>query len=181
MKVNIRRPKKQDIEPLKILFDETIKEIFERENIQEPEMMEEEIKEKYTFLMEDLSSKGKDRYFLLATVDGKIVGTVAWGKSNRLITESTQGRYDDVLEIGTVYVHPKYQKMGIGMKMMQAMYITLLSKGETEFCLDSGYKSAQAIWTKTLGEPARIDENKWGENNHHMIWYKKLEDINISL
>ena len=181
MLVNIRRPHKTDVGHLKELFEETINDIFDREKISDDQLKQGEIDEKMEFLLEDLNSNGKNRYFLVATVDGKIAGTIAVGKSNELITEATKGKLDEVVEIGTVYVHPNYQKLGIGMKMMNAMYITLLREDITEFCMDSGYKSAQAIWTRKIGKPEYVNIDCWGEGNHHMVWHKQLEDIDITL
>lgn len=181
MNIEIRRPKIDDVEELKALFRDTVNEVFDREGIDEPELKKDEINEKQAFLMEDLNSEGKDRYFLIAVVGNEIAGTIAIGPSNSLIHEAVGEKLDEVLEIGTVYVHPNHQKKGIGMKLMNAMYITLMSRGIYEFCLDSGYKSAQKIWTRKIGEPEYIDKDKWGEGNHHMVWHKSLKDIEINL
>lgn len=179
--VTIRRPRPGDIEEIKDLFIQTIDDVFKRNNINMPDLKAEEILEKEAFLKEDLDSGGKDRYFLVALVDNRIVGTIAIGPSNALIEEATNGALNHVLEIGTVYVHPDFQKQGIGMKLMQAIYLTLLARGQEAFCLDSGYKSAQAIWTKKLGKAPYIDIDKWEVGNHHMVWYKRLEDVDITL
>jgi len=181
MNIQIRRPKVSDIETLKELFIATINEVFEREEIDEPDLKLDEIREKQTFLLEDLNSDGKDRYFLIALIDNEIVGTIAVGPSNELIHETTPGTLDSVPEIGTVYVHPNHQKKGIGMKLMSAMYITLIGRGVESFCLDSGYKSAQKIWTRNIGEPKYVNKDKWGPGNHHMVWHKSLKDIVIKL
>lgn len=67
------------------------------------------------------------------------------------------------------------------MKLLNAMYVSLLARGEDSFCLDSGYKSAQAIWTRKIGKAEYVDKDKWGEGNPHMVWHKKLENIQIQL
>ena len=46
--------------------------------------------------------------------------------------------------------------------MLNIMYLTLLNKGLTEFCLDSGYSRAQKIWKKKLGEPDYVLQDHWG-------------------
>jgi len=179
MNIEIRRPKANDKEALKALFIATIDDIFEREAIDMPELKLEEIDEKQTFFLDDLESNGQKRYFLIAEIDGKVVGTAAIGPSNPLIHESSGDKLKEILEIGTVYVHPNYQKHGVGMKLMRAIYLTLLARGEREFCLDSGYKSAQAIWTRKIGPPEYIDADRWGEGNPHMVWHKSLDDVKI--
>jgi len=181
MAINIRRPEVDDIDQLTKHFNETILDIFSREDIQDDDLCSGEMKEKMVFLMEDLDSKGKDRYFLVATVDGEIAGTIAYGPSNELIHECTHGELNDIGEIGTVYVHPKFQKQGIGMKLMNAMYISLISRGVSEYCLDSGYSSAQEIWTRKLGAPEYVSKDHWGTGNDHMVWHKKLDDIHITI
>ena len=181
MKIEIRRPQKADTEALNELFRATIDEVFDREGIELPELKLEEIKEKEAFLLEDLESGGKARYFLIACVDGAIAGTAALGPSNPLIHEATGDKLKDILEIGTVYVHPKFQKLGIGMKLLNAMYISLLARGEDSFCLDSGYKSAQAIWTRKIGQSEYVEKDRWGEGNPHMVWHKMLNDMQIQL
>jgi len=177
--VTIRRPLYEDMDEIKELFIKTIDNVFEGNNIDMPDLKAEEILEKQALLKEDLDSLGEKRYFLVALVRDRIAGTIAIGPSNKLIEESTSGSLNNILEIGTVYVHPDFQKQGIGMKLMNAMYLTLLARGEESFCLDSGYKSAQAIWTKKLGPPSYIDIDKWAVGNHHMVWHKRLEEIEI--
>lgn len=55
------------------------------------------------------------------------------------------------------------------------MYVTLRNHGIEEFCLDSGYTSAQKIRKKKYGVPSFLLENYWGQGVHHMIWRIKLE------
>jgi len=55
-----------------------------------------------------------------------------------------------------------------------------LTKGELrrrsirEFCLDSGYQSAQRIWKKKFGSPRYTFENYWAEGVSHEIWIVKI-------
>ncbi|WP_430883182.1 GNAT family N-acetyltransferase [Fusibacter sp. JL216-2] len=179
--VIIRRPRHEDAQALKKLFEDTIEFVFELNDIDLPDLKAEEISGKQAFLMEDLESNGEKRYFLIALVENRIAGIIGIGPSNELIEESTNGALNDVLEIGPVYVHPDFQKQGIGSKLMNAMYLTLLARGQESFCLDSGYKSAQVIWTKKLGQASYIDIDKWAVGNHHMVWHKSLDEMNITL
>lgn len=181
MKLEIRRPTYTDIVAMKALFASTIDDVIKREGIDMPELMQEEFEEKQAFLREDLESGGEKRYFLVACIEGNIVGTAALGPSNPLIHEVTGDLLKDILEIGTVYVDPAYQKLGVGMKLINALYLTLLAKGETEFCLDSGYKSAQAIWNRKIGQAEYVEIDRWGEGNPHMVWHKQLKDMKIEM
>lgn len=175
----IRRPENRDVHILYKLFEDTLIDAFERESIHMPDLLESEMEEKKAFLMEDLNTGGKARFFLIAEMDGVIAGTICIGASNPLIHEETNGALDKVLEIGTVFVHPDYQKRGIATLMVDSMLAVLLGRGEESFCLDSGYKIAQGIWIKRFGQPEFLNVNKWGEGNPHMIWHKRLSQTGL--
>ncbi len=96
-----------------------------------------------------------------------------------MINSCTGGVLKDLYEIGTVFILPEYQRKGIGSLLLHTMFLTLLSRGITEFCLDSGYRKAQSIWTKKFGEPSHVLKDYWGESSDHMIWKKSLHDTPI--
>ena len=100
----------------------------------------------------DFDSNGESRYFLLAidTSNNKIIGTIEIHSASTLINSCTGGVLKNLYEIGTVFILPEYQRKGIGSLLLHTMFLTLLSRGITEYCLDSGYKNAQSIWTKSL-------------------------------
>ncbi|WP_313119188.1 hypothetical protein [Proteiniclasticum ruminis] len=62
----------------------------------------------------------------------------------------------------------------------QSALLKELTKGELrrrsirEFCLDSGYQSAQRIWKKKFGSPRYTFENYWAEGVSHEIWIVKI-------
>ncbi|MGE0999241.1 GNAT family N-acetyltransferase, partial [Bacillus sp. Gnz1/3] len=113
------------------------------------------------------------------TNNDKIIGTIEVGPASTLINSCTGGVLKDLYEIGTVFILPEYQKKGIGSFLLHTMFLTLLSRGITEYCLDSGYKKAQSIWTKKFGEPSYVLKDYWGESSDHMIWKKSLYDTPI--
>ena len=117
----------------------------------------------------------------MAKSDEKILGTIAYGPAGSLIVELSNGAYDKYGEIGSVLVHPDYHNQGIGTLMLNAMYLVMLGKGITSFCLDSGYTIAKKIWTKKLGTPNIISKDHWGEGFDHYVWFRSLDDIEISL
>jgi len=180
--ITITRPKKDDEKEILDLFEKTIKKAFKDEGVEEDiEGMKEELLSKKNCLKQDFKTNGKDRYFLIAKMENKIVGTISFGKSNDLINKITKNEYKNILEIATVYILPEYQGNGIGKKLFNAIIISMISRGITEFCLDSGYTKARNYWTKKLGNPTIIEKNYWGENAHHMIWKRKIENISIKL
>lgn len=91
--------------------------------------------------------------FLIAMESKKIIGSIEYGPASDLICHGTNNTFKQLNEVGTVFVHPDYQKMGVGNLLLHAMYSALQSKGIEEFCLDSGYVNAQKIWKKKFGAP----------------------------
>lgn len=176
--VEIRRPRKEQVEELNQFFELVIRDTFNKNNIADLiDTLEEEVKDKRRALDEDIESGGKDKYFLVATIDEMIIGTIAHGKPNELIQKYTLGELNDIHEIGTVYVHPEFQQQGIGNLLLSEMFEVLKEKKIEEFCLDSGYKSAQKIWSKKFGEPEYLFKDFWGDGADHMIWRLKLIDV----
>ncbi|MBX9974580.1 GNAT family N-acetyltransferase [Cytobacillus firmus] len=173
--VMIRRPRAADVIELNNFFRLAINDTFLKEGIGDLlEDMEEEVKAKRDYLNRDMISGGKERYFLIALYGDKIIGSIEYGPASDLIKKCTDQALQDLYEVGTVFVHPDYQKKGIGNQLIAAMLFTLRNKGVEEFCLDSGYKLSQKIWRKKFGEPDFLLKNYWGEGAHHMIWRIKV-------
>ncbi len=162
--VAIRRPNSDDLEELHLFFRIVITNTYKDEGLsQQLDDIENEINMKKQYLKTDFDSNGEKRYFLLAidTNNDKIIGTIEVGPASTLITSCTNGVLKDLYEIGTVFILPDYQRKGIGSLLLHTMFLTLLSRGITEFCLDSGYRKAQSIWTKKFGEPSYVLKDYW--------------------
>ncbi|MBE5106675.1 GNAT family N-acetyltransferase [Bacillus thuringiensis] len=180
--VEIRRPNSDDIDELYLFFRIVITNTYKDEGLSQLlDDIENEINTKKQYLKNDFDSNGENRYFLLAinTSNNKIIGTIEIGPASTLINSCTGGVLKDLYEIGTVFILPEYQRKGIGSLLLNTMFLTLLCRGITEFCLDSGYKKAQRIWTKKIGEPSYVLKDYWGESSDHMIWKKSLHDTPI--
>lgn len=178
MNIEIRRPRMEDMDELNLFFSKVIRDTFEKEGISElVGDMKDEIECKKQYLKTDLESNGENRYFLIG-LDGKeIVGSIEYGPVSELIVSCTDGALSGLSEIGTVFVHPDYQKLGTGTLLLNVMLLTLQNRGISEFCLDSGYSSAQKVWKKKFGEPDYFLQNYWGEGCDHMIWKRNTEDL----
>jgi len=180
--VAIRRPNSDDVVDLYLFFRIVITNTYKDEGLSQLlDDIENEINSKKQYLKNDFNSNGENRYFLLAidTSNEKIIGTIEVGPTSTLINSCTDGVLKDLYEIGTVFVLPEYQRKGIGNLLLNTMFLTLLSRGITEYCLDSGYKKAQSIWTKKFGKPSYVLKDYWGESSDHMIWKKSLHDTPI--
>jgi GNAT superfamily N-acetyltransferase len=176
--IEISRPRFEDIELINEFFEIVLRDTFEKNGIADlVNLIEEEIKDKRRCLNQDMESNGKDRYFLIAKEDDNIVGSIEYGPSNDLIISCTNGKLKKLVEIGTVFVHPDYQNKGIGSRMLNLIFIELEKNEIREFCLDSGYKSAQKTWTKKFGNPEYYLKDYWEKDADHMVWRIRVEDV----
>jgi len=171
LKVEIRRPRIEDLEELHQFFRTVLTDIFAREGLAElVDDIEADIESKKKYLQMDFETNGEKRYFLIALAKNKIIGTITCGNANELIQECTNGTLRATIEIGTIYVLSEYQRQGVGNQLLAEMLKTLMARGIQEFCLDSGFKSAQSIWKKKFGEPEYWLKDYWGQGQDHMIW-----------
>ncbi len=178
LNVEIRRPRTEDIKKLHQFFRVVIIDTFMKEGIGEKvEDKEDEIEGKKKYLESDFNSDGEKRYFLIALDGDKIIGSIEYGPSSELISKCTNRALNHLVEVGTVFVHPDFQRKGIGNLLLNKMYFTLQKRNIEEFCLDSGYMSAQKIWKKKFGDPAYLLKDYWGEGYDHMIWRIKINDL----
>ncbi len=175
MKVQIRRPQVEDLEEIRHLFSVTIKNNFREEGILDTleHEAEQEVKNLIGTLQKDFESNGTDEYFLIATFENKIVGTIAFGKPNSLITQNVTADFSQIPEIKCVYVLPSYHQQGIGSLLFQEIQKVLTQQKITQFCLDCGYRKSQGFWKYKLGNPTVILANYWSSGSHHLIWMCK--------
>lgn len=180
--IEIRRPRQEDQAELYQFFDKVIRETFANEGLSDlVDDIENEIVQKKKLLECDFESNGEKRFFWIA-VDksiNKIIGTIEYGTSSKLIHICTNGELKDYVEIGTVFVSPDYQRKGIGTLLLNVMFLTLQSRGITKFCLDSGYSIAQKIWKKKFGKPDYLLKDYWGMGSDHMVWKRQTSDMEI--
>ncbi|WP_368505997.1 GNAT family N-acetyltransferase [Alkalihalophilus sp. As8PL] len=175
--IEVRRPRIEDIEQLKEFFNIVILDTFTMEGIGEKsDDIKDEIKVKEKYLESDFESKGKKRYFLIALDVDKIIGSIELGPVSDLISACTNNKFKELLEVGTIFVLPDYQRRGVGNLLLNKMYFTIQQKGIDEFCLDSGYINAQKIWKKKFGEPDYWLKDYWGKGYDHMIWKIRVSD-----
>lgn len=175
--VIVKRPKLVNFEQLNEFFRIVIVDTFNKEGIGhlvDDLANEMEIKDKY--IENDLESNGEKRYFLIALVGDKIIGSIEYGPASDLIKNQAKGDLKELIEVGTVFVHPDYQRNGVGNLLLKNMFFTLKNKGIDEFYLDSGYRNAQKIWQKKFGEPDYWLKDHWGKGFDHMIWKIKVSD-----
>ena len=87
-----------------------------------------------------------------------------------LVKQCTENALEGYLEMGTVFVHPEFQGKGVGKQLVHRLFLELDLKKIKEICFDSGYPSAQKIWSRLFGVPEYFLKDFWSEGSHHMIW-----------
>jgi len=177
--LNIRRPKFVDIAEIQQLFLVTVTNSFKEEGIfytlgHEIDM---EVNALSNTLKRDFQTGGEEVYFLIATHQNKIVGTIAYGKVSELIIKNIPPQTTPIPEVKCVYVLPEFQNKGVGSFLLKHMWKVLHQNGIKAFYLDSGYTKAQQFWQKKLGNAAYTLENYWSGGSHHMIWQVELACI----
>lgn len=175
MSIVIERPKHDDVPELYELFEIVLKDTFERNGLMYLEdLLKNEIAVKKSFLHEDLETGGEGHHFLVARFEGDIIGTMAFGPPNDIIVGESMGKFKGVPELGTAFVKPRYQGMGVARRLFEAMVEILENKGMSHCCFDSGYPSAQSTWRRKFGEPTIHLKDYWGVGADHMIWHVEL-------
>jgi GNAT superfamily N-acetyltransferase len=159
------------------LFEITIKSAFAEQGVGHlTEIIAEEVENKMRMMKSFL--EGNTEYlFLIAKLEGKVVGAISFGKCGNIIQECCSLEINPAGELGSLYVLPEYQHKGIGSKLINSMMIHLRQSEVENFCLDSGFKKAQAKWTKKFGQPYKVMKDYWGEGTNHYIWYCRVKDL----
>ncbi|MGB6130004.1 MAG: GNAT family N-acetyltransferase [Psychrilyobacter sp.] len=172
--MKIKKPLKNHLPQLEELFKIVISDTARREGITLPDFVDEEVREK-TKYCENYLKKVDNISILIALDDEKIIGTISSSYCDLDIKNVIKDIKKDSMKIGTIYIHPSYQRRGIGKILLSEMYKILKAKNVEEFYLDSGYKSAQIYWIKNLGEPFFRAKNYWGPKIDNLIWKVKLK------
>jgi len=171
--MKIKKPLKNNLPQLEEFFRIVISDTAKKEEITIPDFVDDEVTEKMKYC-ENYFKEGSDISLLIALEGKKIIGTISSSHCNLDIKDVIKDLKKDAIKIGTVYIHPSYQKKGIGKTLLNEMYKILRSKNIKEFYLDSGYKSAQIYWTKNFGKPFFKAKNYWGPKIDNLIWKVKL-------
>jgi len=179
-KIRIRKPVLNDKEDLFDFFNLMVKHTFEKNGYGHmSEAILEETKSKKMQLMANLNASEEARYFLVAEIDGKLIGSISYGPAGHAIIECSEGKYSDEMEIGGVFIHPDYQGKGLCQYLMNSIYLTMIGQGYKGFVLDSGYKTAQRIWRHKYGEADIFVKDYWDIGVGHMVWKIEFDDLEV--
>nr|WP_211175507.1 GNAT family N-acetyltransferase [Paenibacillus sp. SZ31] len=163
------------------VFETTIPAAFEQEGIGSLlDDIQHEIAHKRALIhtaLQPKANKEANVFFLVAKMDDVIVGTISYGPCGEEIRECTDHRLNDIGELGSLYVLPEVQGLGIGSALILALVTELQRLGIKQFCLDSGYQIAQQKWQRKFGEPYVVAKNYWDEGTDHMVWLCRVQDF----
>ena len=153
-----------------LLIETVLKDNWIKNDLMElKDGLAEEIEMKKSFIDAFVIGDENARTFLMARLHGEIVGIIEHGPVNDTIKSCEDEELNRIQEVGTVFVLPEYQGVGLGKRLMDAITERLVKLGETAFCIDSGYKTAQPIWTHLYGEPLYLMKDYWGPGGDHMV------------
>ncbi|MFW5913479.1 MAG: N-acetyltransferase family protein [Bacillota bacterium] len=160
-------------EMIRTLWDQVIRDAFKKQGMDAHHNPDDEL----AFKMDQLKGAWNhpSHHYFLAFFDKRPVGTMAYGKPpNRGILRRTGEALRDTVEIGSLYIHPDYQRKGIGKALLIHALETLQSKGVDTVCFDSIIESSKNIWRKLFGEPRyKIPSKK--HDFTHMIWVVSVD------
>lgn len=175
MEIRIERPQYKEQEYIHDVFKSTIEKAFDDNGIAEKSDLKREISNQMRALESDFESNGKENHFLVAKVDGAVVGTAAYGPVNSDITDNLAVPKGAV-EVKSVYVHPEFQGQGIGKLLFHGIVSQLANLEIQDFYLDCGYRVSQEFWENELGDATYCVKNKWGAGAHYKIWKVALKE-----
>jgi len=171
--MQIDMPAAADEEELYSFYRRTITDTFKKNGIDDPQGVIHEVGHQ----MKTFSTP--DDLLMLARLDGKIIGTIAYGKMNKSVSTNIPECLNDLKEIKGVYIHPDYQGEGIGSFLWKKMINTLKNQNVDKVCLDSGYRISQQYWKKKIGEPTFFMKDYWGKGEHQLIWVFHVDDVSV--
>ncbi|WP_405158856.1 GNAT family N-acetyltransferase [Paenibacillus sp. FSL H8-0283] len=180
-KITIEPLTRSDADGVYQVFETTIPAAFDQEGIGSLlDDIQDEIAQKKAMIHKALQAKDNidaSVFFLVAKRGDVIVGTISYGPCGKEIRECTEGRLNDIGELGSLYVLPEVQGQGVGSALILALVTELQRLGIQQFCLDSGYQIAQKKWQRKFGEPYVVANNYWGEGTDHMVWLCEVQDF----
>ena len=175
--LSIAKPAKEDTQAAFDVFEASIIDAFEKEGLGDlTNDMACEIDSKKNLLTSSLENANSGISFLVAKMNGRLIGTISFGPCGSEIKKLTRGKLESIGELGSLYVLPGFQGKGVASALIHSMMQRLHQFGIEQFCLDSGYMHAQKKWLRKFGKPYHIAKDYWGKDRHHMIWLCRVID-----
>ena len=177
MNILINNPLLSDREELEAFYRFTITDTFDKNHIDDPEGIIDEIKHQMKTYANYFKTRGKEDFLLIAKKEKQIIGTIAYGKMNKSVRNNIPESLREIKEIKCAYVHPDFQNQGIGNRLWQTVLSTMKKEKIERACLDSSYKISQKFWTRKIGNPTIFMKDYWGEGEHQLIWFFHIDEV----
>ncbi|MFD1177997.1 GNAT family N-acetyltransferase [Paenibacillus puldeungensis] len=160
------------------VFETSIPDAFAKEGLGDlQEDIQSEVDYKKQMLRASLDQACSDTFFLVAKMGQQIVGTISFGPCGEDAKACTNNELSGIGELGSLYILPGYQGMGIGSALIRDIANLLKRQGVERFCLDSGYRRAQKRWQQKFGQPYAVVKDYWGPGSVHMVWVCSVSDF----
>ena len=111
--MEIKKPIKNDLPKLEDFFRKVITDTAKKEGITIINFIEEEVEKKLKYCR-NYFEEGNNISILLAIDGEKIIGSISSSYCNLDIQNVIKDLKKDSIKIGTVYIHPSYQRKGLG-------------------------------------------------------------------
>ena len=170
--MKFRHIETRDVTQTSELFRQCLGDLIDRERIADPLLKRSET-ERLIALME-ISLENASHNFFVAEENDTVLGTIALLPPGDIIKENLDCD-KEILEVSCVYVHPIYQKSGVGSFLFANIMDELKKAGSNRFYLDAGFSSSQRYWLSKLGRETHLLEDYWGPGQHHRIWEMEID------
>jgi GNAT superfamily N-acetyltransferase len=176
--LRIGRLRPDDVADAERVLDSAIRDVWVREGIDDAVFsVDAEVSKKVRMLRASLKVSWRDsdavppaHVFLTASDASGVIGTVSFGPRGAEILDLAAQQTAGLGELGGLYVLPERQGAGVASRLIDAMIGELRDRGIQRFCLDTGYRSAQARWIRRFGEPEVVAADYWGPGTAHLVW-----------
>lgn len=119
------------------------------------------------------------KQYYVATQDTQVVGMIAYldpSEPVQIVAKQLQIPIDQIREIIAVYVHPDFQRKGVGSELLTHMGNVLRDKKIPYFALSTGYLRGKNFWRKKLGNETQILQTYYEGHPCH-VWIRNVDDI----
>lgn len=176
---SVTKPQPEDIASMHEVFEKAIPFAFAADGLEGFEAeIASEIEDKANKVARSLDPESGTRFWV-AKAGEKVIGTVSFGPCGKHVHAVTNGEFDHLGELGSIYVDPEFHGAGVGSALINTVVAQLHAEGVEEFCLDSGYIKAQEQWRRKFGEPYAISKHYWDSGNDHWVWRCKVADVYV--
>jgi hypothetical protein len=148
---------------------ETVKDTYKINNIKNDDL-EEFIQEKISGISNYLKGHLEYEKYKVVLLNSEIIGIGGIFRICESIQENIKEFDNRSIEIGSINIKRRFQKMGINKQLMRVLVNEIQGMGIDTFYLDCGYSSSQKYWIGIFGEPEIRINSYFSEDEHYMIW-----------